>query len=249
MHPKRRHFLITGLLPLLPRVPQAPLLLGLAGCASQSPNASDELSAANPAAARKPRIYTEQVASLLISQDRKQLVVLGDQYHYVFEAPADLLRLLESTLKPRLSAAIGPFHVALDGSTQGGYQVFLPPDLSEDEAELAQSLGFAKSASETPGWFLTRPLQGKRYVVGNTFRAARSPHLLNRAYTVTVEALEAPGQKTVEQLATPVAIASDGVLLIYYAALAPLLIPLIFLSKEKRPGAAQAASAPSPALP
>ncbi|MCV2351017.1 hypothetical protein [Paucibacter sp. Y2R2-4] len=222
-------------------------LEGLKGCASSDkPTGPDaEAKAASPQ--RKPRIYTEQVASLLISQDRKQLVVLGEQYHYVFEAPADLVRLLESPLKARLSAAIGPFHIALNGSTQGGYQVFLPADLNEDEAELAQSLGFMKTTSEHSGWALARPLQGKRYVVGNTFRAARSQHQLNRSYTVTMEAEEAPGQKTVEQLATPVAIASDGVLLIYYVALAPLLIPLIFLSKEKRPGAAQAASAPSPA--
>lgn len=232
MNSNRRTLLMLGLLPLFN---------SLAGCAQDKPSRTE----ASPNI--KTRRYTEQVAQLLISQDRKQLVVLGDQYHYVFEAPADLLRLLESTLHARLSAAIGPFHVALDGSTQGGYRVFLPADLSADERELAQSLGFLAAEAPSTGWALERALKGKRYVVGNTFRAARSPHTLNRSYSVAVEAEEAPGQRTVEQLATPVAIASDGVLLIYYVALAPLLIPLIFLSKEKRPGAPLPASAPLPA--
>ncbi|MEJ6007323.1 hypothetical protein WG899_17370 [Paucibacter sp. AS339] len=219
MNPVRRRLLAWSL---------APLVGSLGACAVSN----DPAGPANPSQP-KTRSYTEQVSSLLISQDQTQIVVLGERYHYLFQATTDLVRLNDFPLKPRISAKITPFHVALDGQTRGSYSLQLPADLNPDEAQQAQAFGFKPQADGS--WTLDNQLSGKRYVVGNTFRAARSQTKLSHSYAVSVEAEETSGQQAVDGLVTPVTVASDGVLLIYFVALAPLLIPLIFLSREKRP--------------
>jgi hypothetical protein len=238
MNPDRRSLLAWSL---------APLAASLGACADSSSGSSQPRGLNSS----RKHLYTEQVANLLISQDKTHLVVLGERYHYVFEAPNDLVRLNEFPLKPRITAKITHFYVAPDDATQGNYSLQLPADLSAAEAQLAQDFGF--SSQSDGSWALDNQLKGKRYVVGNTFRAARSQTKLNHAYTVTVEAEESLGQQAVDGMVTPVTIASEGVFLIYFVALAPILIPLIFLTKEKRPAALlpapsseQAASAARP---
>jgi len=197
------------------------------------------------------RTYTEKVSTLLMSHDKKRLVILGERYHYVFDAPPDIVALLASPLKARASARIQPFHVDLDGGTAGRYSLLLPDTLSEDEARQAQAMGFARDP-QGAGWQLDNQLEGRRFIQGNTVRAGRTKETLSHQYEVSVEAEETRGEKAAQDLASPIAVTADGMLMVYLAVLVPILIPLYFLAREKRPAlidppasAASAASAAS----
>ena len=81
---------------------------------------------------------------------------------------------------------------------------------------------------------MSSALSGRRYLIGNTLRMGRIHETLPQTYTVTVNAQETPGDQVTEELVTPIVMASDGVLLIYYVLLAPIALPIMFMSQEKR---------------
>mgnify|MGYP003704415217 CR=1 FL=1 len=191
---------------------------GLAGCASKAQVAEVT--------------YTENVSTLLLSADGKELVVLGEKYHYVFPAPQEIVRLEASPLKTSVVAIIDPFTVQPDGSLGGSYTLeFKPADAAAPEAALAE-LGFVKEADGR--WLFHGALSGKRYLIGNTLKQWRSQEKLQRTYTVTVRDLQSAHDRAADKLMSPVALASDGVFLIYFVLLAPILIPVLFLTEEKR---------------
>lgn len=192
--------------------------IGLAGCSTE-PNV-------------KIRTYTEQVSTLLLSANGEQLVVLGKQYHYIFKAPPELVHLASSPLKTHVTALIDPFEVKLDGTITGTYTLVFNngiPPVSDGEI---RALGFTRH--DDGGWLLSSTLSGRRYLIGNTLRMGRIHEALPQTYTVTVNAQETPSDQVTEELVTPIVMASDGVLLIYYVLLAPIALPIMFMSQEKR---------------
>ncbi|MBI2732080.1 MAG: hypothetical protein HYX44_01830 [Aquabacterium sp.] len=70
--------------------------------------------------------YTEKVSTVMITQDKKQFVILGERYHYIFAAPEDLVALLGSPLKAKAAARFQPFLVTVDGVTTGDFHLTLP---------------------------------------------------------------------------------------------------------------------------
>lgn len=195
----------------------------------------------------KRHTYAESVSVLLLSQDGRQLVVLGERYHYVFDAPPELVALAAMPLKLWVQARIAPFTVASDGTVQGSYVLVLPADLGQTQASEAQSLGFIWV--EGVGWAREGRLSGRRYVGGNTLRSDRVHEILPQTYRVTVVAEETLAQQVAERAVTPVSVTSAGILLVYFAALAPVLIPVAYLTMEKDPMQPLKArlKAPSPA--
>jgi hypothetical protein len=180
----------------------------------------------------KVRTYTEQVSTLLLSADGRQLVVLGKQYHYIFSAPPELYRLVHSPLKTHVTAMMDPFDVTLNGTITGAYTlVFNNDDASVSDDDI-RALGFQRH--EDGRWLLRSKLSGKRYLIGNTLRQGRIHETLQQTYTVTVHAEETLGDKAAEGLVTPVVLTSGGVLLIYYVLLAPIALPILYLTEEKR---------------
>jgi len=189
--------------------------------------------------------YTEKVSTVMITQDKKQFVILGERYHYIFTAPEDLVALLGSPLKAKASARFQPFLVTVDGVTTGDFHLTLPAGLSEAEAEQAKAMDFQRQPDGS--WWHDGTLEGKRYIQGHTLRTGRIHANLSHTYEVSVEAEETAGEKAAQDLASPIASTADGMLMIYFAVLVPILIPLIFLTREKKPTAAAVAPAPASA--
>jgi hypothetical protein len=175
--------------------------------------------------------YTEKVSTVMITQDRKQFVVLGEHHHYIFTAPPGLVALLGSPLQAKAGAQFSPFEVSLDGGTSGRYHLSLPASLSDEEAEQAKAMGFEHKADGS--WQLDGELTGKRYIQNYTLRTGRIHANLSHTYEVSVEAEETPGEQAAQKLASPIAQTADGMLMVYFAVLVPILIPLIFLTREK----------------
>jgi hypothetical protein len=188
--------------------------------------------------------YTEKVSTVMITQDKKQFVILGERYHYIFTAPEDLVALLGSPLKAKAAARFQPFLVTVDGVTTGDFHLTLPAGLNDEEATQAKAMDFVQQADGT--WWHDGTLEGKRYIQGHTLRTGRIHANLSHTYEVSVEAEETAGEKAAQDLASPIASTADGMLMVYFAVLVPILIPLIFLTREKKPTEKPTAAAVAP---
>ncbi|MBV8123276.1 MAG: hypothetical protein JOY60_01465 [Burkholderiaceae bacterium] len=191
------------------------------------------LSAAGCAEAplRPAHQYTETISSLLISNDFKSVVIIGEHYHYIFTAPLHLVEALSSPLHAELSGSFSTFRVEKNGHISGQFDLNLNPALTPEQQAQATQLGFAPDADGKLK--LHGELSGKRYPQG-TLKAGRHTQALNQSYTIDISVDESRGDAVADDLLSPITAGSDGVLLLYYAALAPILIPVAILSKAPK---------------
>lgn len=177
--------------------------------------------------------YHETLTSLLLSQDRQHLVVIGEHYHYIFDAPAPLVEALASPLHAQMEGELGRFTVAADGRTQGDYALILPAaGLDETGHAQAVALGFQADPASAGTLRMTGRIEGQRYLQG-TVKAHRVRTSLNHPYTVEIQAEQPRSEQVAHALVTPVSTAANGVTLLYYVVLAPIIVPFALLSRER----------------
>ena len=175
--------------------------------------------------------YTETVSAFLITSDGKKLVVLGDGYHYVFNAPPSLIQALQASFHPLISANLSGFSLT-DNEVSGRYEVTLDPKASDEQKAAARKIGFE---TDTDGnMVLGDTLSGTRYSA-QYFSSAAIKNRFNKTYRVEVsEWSTAGGGPGAKILLTPVTLAVDGVLvLVGTAVLIPLLVTICIASKGK----------------
>lgn len=209
---------------LLPRRRQLLLALAASGvlvaCASNQPE---------PLVLKT---YHETLSSLLLSQDRQHLVVIGEHHHYIFDTSQALVAALESPLHVRMEGELGRFTVSADGRTEGDYALLLPADLDEAERTQAATLGFQADPAHPGALRLAGHVAGQRYLQG-TVKANRIRTTLNHPYTVEIQAEQPRGEQVANALVTPISTAANGVTLLYYVVLAPILVPFALISRER----------------
>jgi hypothetical protein len=193
----------------------AGLALSLGGCASSQ---------------HPEHRYTETFTSVMISADNQHLVAIGREHHYVFDAPPPLVEALHSGLHADLHAEFSTFRVDPQSTITGDYTLLLGPGLSPAARKTAANLGFAGEGEGA--WRETGHLQGHRYT-GWTYKIGEHQEKLNQPYTVDIVVEPRHGDAVVQSLDTPIRLTADGVQMLYYAPLAPILIPVIFLSAAK----------------
>jgi hypothetical protein len=164
---------------------------GISGCAAITDIAEE-----------RPKKYLESVSSVLISEDGKKLVVMSEEFHYIFDAPPVLVLTLKGELHPYLLAEISPFRVGLDGRTVGRVALKLS-DVPDEILEDAISKGFTRTEE---GAKYDTLLEGKRY--GANAVQPLPSYRLNKTYAVAVEV--AQGAKVVK---TPIYIAKGALVI------------------------------------
>lgn len=191
------------------------LALAFAGCASS----------------QHPEVhYKETFSSVLISADNKHLVAVGSNHHYVLDAPPPLVEAIHSGLRSQLKAEFSTFRVDPTATVTGDYTLALTGDLPPAAQKTAADLGFVRDDAGT--WRETGHLQGHRYS-GWTYKMGEHQEKFNQPYTVDIVVEARHGDAVVQSLDTPIRVAADGVQMIYYAPLAPIIIPVIFLTAAK----------------
>ncbi len=197
-------------------------LLGgaLPGCASRG----------EPQAPAQTQTYSESISSVLVSEDGKHLAAIGRNHHYIFDAPELLVRALHSPVHPLVTATFSSFHVDQRGVVTGDYALALAADAGPDARRAAGAIGLAQGADG--GWAAGGQLKGQRYT-GWMYRVGTEQAALNKAYTIEFTTDFTRGDRAVDDAATPIRLAADGVQLIYYAPLAPIIIPFIFLTRAR----------------
>lgn len=163
---------------------------------------------------RPNKLYKEVVASVLVPLDRKQIVVIGDQYHYIFEVPEDLVNVLDKPRaeRERLEVQLGTFYVQEDSVVVG-------------DVLIANAKGESTLSKAERTVFKAR-IQGLRY--GARKENSKFPVTLSRKYLVRVSEREPDKLRTVKLLLSPVTLASDGAVIMGVTALFPIWLPFVY---------------------
>lgn len=167
--------------------------------------------------------YVETFESFYLTADQKQIAIVGKRYHYVFNAPAEVLNALTSDLHPIMDAAFLGFSVAVDQTITGTYKIYIDTryrELNAAQTEKLKQLGFLYNG----GWSLTGSLQGIRYEPTSNFALDGNSTHLNKTHSVLIEELPTQGEKTRRKLLSPIAKVADGVVTIASIPLIPIFI-------------------------
>ncbi|MDC8783918.1 hypothetical protein [Roseateles koreensis] len=209
-------------------------LLGLAGSGMAALTAG--CAGAPDSATKQPprqQIYTEKVSSLLLSRDNKNFVFIGRDHHYILDAPPQLVASLASPLHPKIKGFISSLHVDEQAQVTGRYRLTLEGELTMAERDAATALGFVPDTEHVQSLVLAGDIVGKRYMRG-TLREGRQLEPLNQVYSVEITADQSRADAAAEKMLTPLTVGTDGVLLLYYIVLAPVLVPLAIVTREPR---------------
>ena len=190
--------------------------VALPGCASRAPPQEHR--------------YTESISSVLLSEDGKHVAAIGSNHHYIFEAPEVLVKALHSPVHPQLSATFSTFHIDQRGVVTGDWLLALATDAPPASQQAAQAVGLVRGADGT--FTASGHLKGQRFT-GWTYKMGREQDRLNKAYVIDVTTDSSASDVAADDAATPIRVAADGVQLVYWAPLAPIVVPILFLSRAK----------------
>lgn len=176
--------------------------------------------------------YHEQVSGFMITEDGKKLVVLGTDYHYIFDLPASLRPVLMSGYRKALHTAFAGFH-ASGSSVTGHYRIVLPKEASADDQQAATADGFTVAQA---GLVLEGDIRGKRYSTDG-FAARdkvddKTAQAFNQRYVVYITESPSAVGMGLRILATPVTVAADGVLVLGGI----VLVPIAFVAIQANGG-------------
>jgi hypothetical protein len=174
--------------------------------------------------------YTESISSVLVSEDGKRIAAIGSNHHYIFTAPEVLVKALRSPVHPQLTATFSTFHIDPRGVVSGDWLLTLAPDASPAAQDAARAVGLVPGPD---GVFATGGiLKGQRFT-GWTYNLRGPQDKLNKAYTIVITTEASAADVAVDDAATPIRVAADGVQLIYWAPLAPVIVPILFLTRAR----------------
>jgi len=169
------------------------------------------------------RTYTEKLQGVLVSADKRTLVVVGEQYHYLFTATSQVAAALDPQLQPAIeTASFQGFRVSADNRIQGRLVLQTRRDASAAQLQIARQAGF----EDRGGRMVTEALMhGERYAARNGMPLPLQK--LNRDYDVHITEEASDATKMLKAVATPVTVAADGVLVLGAIVLLPLWLPLL----------------------
>ncbi|WP_076411968.1 hypothetical protein [Shewanella sp. UCD-KL12] len=157
--------------------------------------------------------YDESFASFLISEDNKNLVIIGEKYHYVIKPSETLVNILKSSYKPNIQGHFDYFKVEANDNIKGTYSLTFNAIPSEATKEWLNANDFKVKEHKKLGdkFVFQGNISGVRYLpsesVNNTFS-------FNKAYSVSIyEEISTAGQAYRTAL-SPISVALDGTLAI-----------------------------------
>ncbi|MBZ5790473.1 5-formyltetrahydrofolate cyclo-ligase [Burkholderia contaminans] len=171
--------------------------------------------------------YRETLSAFLISEDGKKLVVLGKQYHYIFDVPPALAVNLTAPYRPKLYTDFDDFETHGD-KISGRYILQLSREDAPAGSELRERALADGFKDERYRLTESGTISGKRYRP-NDVTPASVPQAFNHEYDVKV--IERPSVlgKGVKLALSPITMAADGALGLLGVALAPIALTTIII--------------------
>ncbi|MDE2420286.1 MAG: hypothetical protein KGO49_03770 [Gammaproteobacteria bacterium] len=159
----------------------------------------------------KKESFNEKLSGFLITQDQKQVVLVGQRYHYIFPMDNTIKNTLQWSNRTKLRATNLHFVISKNNVINGTFLL-----KSETNAVLSDSdkifllANDFKIRSDGIYYFAGKLSQGTVYESGN-FRlpeaqSFKKPYYLNISYDYATT-----GQTLTKILMTPLAVAGDGI--------------------------------------
>jgi hypothetical protein len=140
------------------------------------------------------------------------------------------VKALRSPVHPQLTATFSTFNIDPRGVVSGDWLLTLAPDASPAAKEQARAVGLVPGVDGV--YAAAGILKGQRFT-GWTYKLRGAQDKLNEPYTIEITTAASAGDRAVDDAATPIRMAADGVQLIYWAPLAPVIVPILFLTRAK----------------
>ena len=156
--------------------------------------------------------------SFLVTEDGSKLVVLGEQYHYIFaDISPSLTQVLGSQLRTVVAADLSNFRVTRDNVVTGDHTLHLSEQASDEQRRSAVEAGFV-----SPGPTLSGHVNGVRYSAEG-FPSPPVTQRFTRPYVVSITE-EGESHVAAKILLTPLTVAADGVIALGTVVLLLLLV-------------------------
>ncbi len=174
----------------------------------------------------KDKPYLEEISSILVSADRKNIIVVSHKYHYIFDAPSIIIDTLDSTHASKVTVQFSKFHVDIENTVVGSVTLDLT-NATESDIISAIDSGF-----RVERWLVAPTLvdlKGVRYAANENIADTQSYKLTEKHVIQVVESLSPIG-KTIRTALTPIALAADGVLVMGGVVLLPVFFTVVAIA-------------------
>lgn len=171
----------------------------------------------------KTKRYQETIASVFVSKDEKNIVVIGEYYHYIFDAPKPVMDTLNGSFQKSVKATFQNFRLDSNNTITGEYMLRMNANSDQSHRQAALKAGYNSLPDNTLVY--RGKLKGKRYGDGG-LQLPVTKKQLNNFYRISITVPDNTLMKKV--LLTPITVAADGVLFI---AASPL-IAMVFIASE-----------------
>ncbi len=168
--------------------------------------------------------YYEKISSILITNDNTKIAVLGETYHYIFNAPPLLTQTLAADFGKNLSASFNTFILGGGNTINGKFSLWLNHNASEEAKARATALGFQVIKNGAMRLDLT--IDGERFARGQPL-PMKQAYKLNNEYSIRIEAPDGVVMKAAKIAVTPITAAADGVLILGAVILSPIWVPIL----------------------
>jgi len=166
--------------------------------------------------------YTETFSTLSMSSDASMFVVLGDQYHYIFDADSIMASSFRADFRHHLAAEmIRPFSVGAGGKTVGYVRLQLTPEATSQDKVQARKLGFGETKDGLI--YYTAFMVGKRYVPRKDVPLP-SATALSRRYQV--EVMDSQSSADAMRLLSPIYLAAGVGMVVATPAIVLVAVPV-----------------------
>jgi hypothetical protein len=155
--------------------------------------------------------YHDTIFSFLITEDGSKVVVLGEKYHYIFDATPGLKRILLGSFRPKIYADFSNLHVTLDNKITLDYKLYFVEPASDDDKKSAIDAGFV--ADDNSNLTFSGHLEGVRYRTDG-FPSIAHKYMFNYPYIVEITEDQSIPNKAGKILITPIVVLADGVLIL-----------------------------------
>lgn len=157
--------------------------------------------------------YTEEVSSFLVTEDGRRMVIIGNDYHYVFKIDNNLHKILMSKNRKFVRPNFWGFKVDVDNRITGNYRLFVKPETRE-RAEWFVAAGFSELANRKGNeseLHFTGGIKGIRY---RAIEEIPAKYKFNKTYEINITEEDGGMETVTKKLFSPVTATADGVLVI-----------------------------------
>ncbi|MCM3604806.1 hypothetical protein [Cupriavidus pauculus] len=169
--------------------------------------------------------YQEEVSSFMMTADRRKLIVLGKQHHYVLDMPRQLETVLTSSFRPKVEASFSNFKATGD-EISGSYSLRLPNPVAVEDERAAAAAGFERTRDGA--MLLEGGLSGCRYDA-REFSASAQSQQFNKAYSISITEQLTAGETVARLPLTPLTAAVDGTMFLASVPLVIIGIPIVLI--------------------